>query len=678
MTNYNQRSRREFLKNSTFALATYQLLQMNLEAQGSGKTILSGATPGVRVWQSGKEDDGSVHAIGNGSIIVYSKGPHFINLFGPPYTSPNLFALELTAKTGQTLRTESRRKPQTATWTHRIQIKGEDVGSLTDCVFGKIPILHRLIDIERHQITLRLTTPHPHHLLPPFSVPALGDTGKAWVVVAPRGSRCSSTPYPAPEETYAIIAVLGPQTRHSQDRDGLNFEFFPGQSEFLVAGGPQLPAAIENLEKCISRSRVEQREETEQDWKDFAAIHTPLGDALPDKLPQRNRVCELIDSTAFLLKTQQSREGAETAGHYWMLGYARDHYGVARAFLRLRHFEAAKAILAFQLRKFALFGKVHTAYGIGVDSIYHQHENDEVEITGYTVLQAAEYLRETADTGFLRELFPMLDYCWKAQSRNLVGNLLGFNGDESYIAGGLLPRTAINDGSADATLLFTKGGEWLIKWARSQNLWSDDYASEQWKLLQEVRKQWRSSFVRNGRLMANAPERARLVSPRFRHGVCEMGPHFIFWTQRTPEGRYLCTEHLGSGSNLPPPKVEAVELPAAALVPHWVGSDLLTLQELELYLNRILSPLRSGPMPVPDRARGFLGYEPGMLLNALTLLGHPAQKPFFEVVLGLVDSTDAWAEHYEKDGTPRGTRYRQWESGANLEALLSAAQRWNG
>jgi len=221
-------------------------------------------------------------------------------------------------------------------------------------------------------------------------------------------------------------------------------------------------------------------------------------------------------------------------------------------------------------------------------------------------------------------------------------------------------------------MLFLHSGRWLTGWARAQKLWSDDYASEQASLLERVRRQWRASFLRGGRIVTNAPERASLDAPRFRHGVCEAEPRNVTWTLRTPEGRYVAPERLAS-RRLPAAPPAVYELPATALAVPWLGSDLVTAEELRSSVDHILAGPRPGPMPVAEGRRGFLGYEPGLLLNALERLGHPAQREFFEVTLGLLDSAGVWAEHYEKNGDPRGTRYRPWESAVNLEALLRAS-----
>lgn len=44
--------------------------------------------------------------------------------------------------------------------------------------------------------------------------------------------------------------------------------------------------------------------------------------------------------------------------------------------------------------------------------------------------------------------------------------MTSFSGDETYIAGGTLPRVLMYDGSAESTLLFIEGGERFLRWCQ--------------------------------------------------------------------------------------------------------------------------------------------------------------------------------------------------------------------
>src|SRR5258706_15239959 len=142
----------------------------------------------------------------------------------------------------------------------------------------------------------------------------------------------------------------------------------------------------------------------------------------------------------------------------------------------------ARDILSFYWRIWQNKGILHNGQGIGVDA-FHIHENDQVEITGYLILQAFDYLERNKDEGFIRQIFPMLEWAWNSQRTNLVKNMLPFNGDETYVAGSVLPRSALIDGSAEATLLFMTGGSRLVQCAGKQGLWKGQLLDEKTRIL---------------------------------------------------------------------------------------------------------------------------------------------------------------------------------------------------
>ena len=102
---------------------------------------------------------------------------------------------------------------------------------------------------------------------------------------------------------------------------------------------------------------------------------------------------------------------------------------------------------------------------------FHIHENDNVEITGYLIIQAFDYYNASQDKDFLIRIMPMLEWAWFAQVEELKENMLPFNGDETYVAGGILPRTVLCEGSAESTLLFLTAGERLLKFVGKGGLW---------------------------------------------------------------------------------------------------------------------------------------------------------------------------------------------------------------
>jgi hypothetical protein len=327
--------------------------------------------------------------------------------------------------------------------------------------------------------------------------------------------------------------------------------------------------------------------------------------------------------------------------------------------------------------------------GIGVDA-FHVHENDRVEITGYLVCQAFDLLVASSAVGagaeeFLDQIFPMLDWAFWSQVGELVEGMLPFNGDETYVAGGILPRSALNDGSAEATLLFLEGGEKLVARAARTRRWNSAQLERARQALVEARTRYRSNFFQDGYLLTNQPRRAALAQPpRFRHGVCERclvepsRPIAAIWTERSASGRYLCPDCLAKG-DFPPAVPRSFQLNSVSLVSSYLRSSLISPQELTPIVNEVITLYRhTGRLPSrPDEPDGLaVGYDYGLLLYALAVLGHPEADGFCRTVLCLRDAAGAWAEYY-RHGQPVGTRCRPWESAVNLEAVLKWADQFS-
>lgn len=264
----------------------------------------------------------------------------------------------------------------------------------------------------------------------------------------------------------------------------------------------------------------------------------------------------------------------------------------------------------------------------------------------------------------------MLEWAWEAQKKHLVRNMLPFNGDETYVAGGILPRTALNDGSAEATLLFIDSGKQFLDWVEDHAVWDADRLAENRALLARVRGAYRGNFWREGHLITNNP--ARLADPaskpRFRHGVCQ-GCNIVQWTMRNENDRYICVSCMAKAP-LPDVPPEVFDLQSVSLTPLYFGSSIISKEELRPVVEHLVAEYeRSGRLPSRPGFDKSVGYDYGLLLYAMTEVGHPDARKLYEKTLSLADQVGAWSEYYESH-QPRGTRCRPWESGINVEALL--------
>jgi len=341
------------------------------------------------------------------------------------------------------------------------------------------------------------------------------------------------------------------------------------------------------------------------------------------------------------------------------------------------------------------YGVIHNAQASGVQGIFHLAENDEVEITGYVILQAFDLLDKSGDDQFVKRIFPMLEWCWEVQKKHLVRGMLSFNGDETYVAGGFLPRFAINDGSAEATFLFIVGGEKLLQWVNNHKNWSPGKLENERKILLDTRNRFRDNFWINGQLITNNPERVNLTTiPRFHQGPCERGgPDCLvlnskgvrsgaIWCERDQNNRYQCPACFALG---PLPKVTPVSyhLISPNLVPLYIHSTLLKSEELKPMVEKVYNQYaKTGILSCNidtagnNKNKGAVGYDYGFLLNAMLETRMGNTEKVYRQTLAVADSAGIWSEYY-LNNIPYLTRYRPWESALNIEALLKFANQYH-
>ena len=631
----------------------------------------------MRDWKNSGQDNGSIHCLGNGKLCVYEQGPNLVQVFGPPYSGTAFFKLWLEMDTA--VETHSTRQPGAAIWTHQVTASGRAAGQITDLVDAELPVLVRRMELSA-ALRFRLVVEEPVKIVENGASLANCDGGL--LLEVPAGKYYYHI-YPFPTVLYHQIAWRGPVTLTKVGPASYDITAGPGLCEFFFAGGPDYPETVTHAEAALAEPFAGLLARTQRAWAAFTGAGRNFDALLPPDLPQRAHLLQTIDDVAVLIKSQQSQEGGILAGHNYHMAYVRDQYGTSRALLALGHIAEARAVLEFYWRIWQRYGLIHNGQAVKWEGVFHVHENDEVELTGYLIQQAFDLLGYAGDQTFVETIFPMLEWAWQCQVRSLVDGMLPFNGDETYIAGGMLPRSAINDGSAEATLLFITGGEKLLDWVSAEGRWTPEAIAANRRILADVKARYRQNFLSGGQLVTNNPARAAAADlPRFRHGVCEKcledkTKWYIVWTERSASGRYLCPQCLAQG---PYVKAEPTRyiLQSVSLAPFYLGASIPSAEELSPTILEIAQRFHaSGRLPNrqdedPTGEAYSVGYDYGFLLNALAALKHPLAGELYQRTLDLVDPTGSWVEYY-LDNRPMGTRCRPWESAINLEAILKWA-----
>lgn len=625
-----------------------------------------------RNWAAHEKSD-SVHCLGNGRLCVYEQGPEIMQFFGPPYSTTTVGRISI-EQDGLTC--QSRRAVGTAIWQHTVESQGKAIAVMTD-----------FVDSERPCFVRRVQALEPVEFVfhPETGVRAARNDG---MMPGAKGSLLLETPigkpsvpfgnYPIPFAFFNQIVWLGEMDATSDSAGTFRFAFPRGESVLYIGGGPELAACLDTLRGSIGEAYPVQLARTKSWWDAFTADGRNFAAELPQDVPMRERLIQVLDDVAVLIRAQQAVEGGVLAGYPYHLGYVRDQYGTHRGLIALGHGEMSRDILNFYYEVFAKYGRICNAQALGIPGLFHVHENDEVEITGYITLQAFDYLAHSGDTAFIRHIFPMLEWAWTAQQRNFIKDMLPFNGDETYVAGAILPRTTLNDGSAEATMLFVESGQLLLDFAQKESLWDAACIETETQALNRVRDAFRGNFWRDDRLITNNPERSRdeQLLPAVRHGVCESCVT-VQWTMRTDNGRYVCTNCL----NKPPlPRVEpkTYTLQSVSLMPLYYHASLFQKEELRPEVEEIVAAYKAtGKLPSRPDGEVSVGYDYGLVLYALTELDHPMARELYEKTLSLADADGGWSEYY-RDHKPAGTRCRPWESAINVEAILHWIEKMHG
>ncbi len=635
------------------------------------------AAPGERIWKSASPDDGSIHALGNGEMMVYEQGPDVIQVFGPPYASPTALAIRLEATAP--LESRSTREAGAAIWHHDIYQDGRKIGSMLDFVDAQWPVFLRRIQAS---VPMRF---HLHF----HERAAVVQNGSRYASQGASGGILLTIPSGAPifmnylthvPESYQLVWTGKVDFDQPTPTEAL-LTVEPGESSLAVVSSDQYPGIVHATEATLAAGVNPLLERTRAHWKEFTQARTNFSAQIKSSAPDRDKLLQTVDDVAVLIAAQQSSGGGVLAGHNYHWFGMRDQNGVGRTLLFLGEPRQARAIYDYYWDIWQRYHVLHNGEGMAPHMFFHIHENDGVEIPGYLILGAFDILAATRDDAYVERIFPMLEWAWEVQKQNLVLDMLPFNGDETYVAGSLLPRSALNDGSAEATLLFLESGKKLVNWAEQHHKWTPARVAEARSVLGEVQRNYRKNFWRDGRLITNNPARAAAAPmPQFRHGVCERcmaegEMKHLTWNERSSTGRYLCPRHFAMGPWTAAP-VRIYSLASVSLTPFYLHSTMFSSQELAPIARKLAKDfIETGAFQgadAPSVPGKIVGYDIGMLLYALTELHDPLAGPVYHKALVMLDPTGAWVEYY-LNGTPRGTRCRPWESAINLEAVLHYA-----
>jgi hypothetical protein len=109
-------------------------------------------------------------------------------------------------------------------------------------------------------------------------------------------------------------------------------------------------------------------------------------------------------------------------------------------------------------------------------------------------------------------------------------------------------------------------------------------------------------------------------------------------------------------------------------MPAYLDAYLLDRELVTAYLQQLVDGLeRDGHVYSDEGNRKNVGYDYGLLLYNLVRHDLPGKELVCNKLLSLLDEVGSWSEYYVED-QHAGTRYRPWESGINIDALITYAK----
>ncbi|MCL2361071.1 MAG: hypothetical protein FWC73_04555 [Defluviitaleaceae bacterium] len=614
------------------------------------------------------KDDGCKHPLGNGEMLVYEEGPEIVHIFGPPYTSPSMIGV--TIEDEREIICESKREPKTAIWHHTFFTRQDMLGEMWDYVLPDSNIFVR--DIDSHgetKLQIGLGYHTQAYFMPKYKTIGSRD---AALFKTYKSTRFGDG-YSSDREICMLVVAEGAAKLEYLD-NGFAINISKGTGRILIGSHYEYGETVKAINNALSTSKDELTSHTRDYWYTYKNKGRDFESLIPASHPLRGKILETIDSVAVLIKAQQSTCGGVMAGHHYPMAYVRDMTGVLRGLLALGHKDEAKAILEFWFHKWQVYGDILNAEGMGNYGSRLFSGNDEAEIPAYIIFSCFFYYKKTGDAELIKRMLPMLEFAFEIQLSHLAGGMIEFSGDETYIAGNTFPRFCMYQGSAEATLLFIETGQMLVDYGKETG---NEKLIAYEKIIGETRNLYKHNFVENGLFYANNPKREELAGkPDFRYFVCDAhlnidGKYVFTWCEKNEWGFYVCPD---CKDRVMEPFADAKKrflLSSVAMVPMHMGSEMFTNDEIRRFIEPVVEKfMATGYVPSHVEGTRSLGYDYGFLLFNLTKLGHPAAKDVLNKMMSILDPTLAWVEYYDGD-TPWNCRSRPWESGLNIEAIIS-------
>lgn len=604
-----------------------------------------------------------MRALGNGRMLVYARGADLVEVLGPDLSAPRLLTTRWRLA-GQEPHQTSRRIPGTNIWTTTLRA-ASGTATVTDLVDTSTPTYRARVQCS-DSLQLHLDLEHADRI----STETRGGTSTLFARL-PRSA--PAYVYPSGVETYVRISVTGDAGWQHDGGSGLSLTLEPGRHLLGIDAANTygevssiLDDSARQFEEAYDRA-VKAGADLSNRIRRVGALPTMLATLCPDLGPAAG--IDMEEDCAFLVSAQLGSDGGGAAGAPFPLAYARDNYGVSRGLIDLGLDEEALRMARYRRDKWRHFGSLANAESIGHHRLRHEHENDGVEVPAYALLQYLDAVE--LDDSLEAEGADFLDWCWRRQTAELHEGLLPFNGDETYVAGGFLPRQYLDDRSFEASYLFYCSGRRLIDRPATERRWGAEGVQRARELLESVAVQLPRFRRAAGDWVANLPSHDAKTFASHRHGVCEACGDFATDTRRGDDGSYRCLGCRDREVHREP--AGAYRVPTATLVPALLPSSpaIVPASELQSMAEQFADQVLGRTPPLIN------GYDLALVLLAISGSGSDRAEPWLQHVVTCAAAGGGWSERYAGT-TPAGVECRPWETALNVLALRRYATTWRG
>ena len=384
-----------------------------------------------------------VYCVGNGRVAAYLAGANIEQIFAPCYSAPSFMSMYSVKKFNYTIH----RLHNMPVYHTVIATEKQKAGEIFDFSDAELPIFYRVLKLE---------SPIAFEFSSKFHFRTVSfENMQAVIFSIPKGSQIFSESI-TDRDISCCVAFSNTVNIYKNQ-----FIFPKGDFCMIYCGAENEDTLKMFCDQATNKNVRITYQRIAEKWLPITKKVDDYVASLNVKDEWRKMLTTIIQDTVINLITQTSFEGGILAGSFYHLAYGRDMFGIIKTLISLGFTEQAEKCIRFRINTFRTKGQVPNANGMGM-SCSHIHENDEVEQTGYFLLELIELCKAKKSDDFLVENYDYALWALDAQIKHVHQNMLPFNGDETYIAGGLLPRTCLDHGSMEATLLMIEGGRYVL------------------------------------------------------------------------------------------------------------------------------------------------------------------------------------------------------------------------